>query len=174
MLLSGNKIQLRAVEPQDLDALYIFENDSTKAESSFVSAPVSRNMLWEYVKSYSADIFSERQLRLMIVRRDDNAVIGTVDITDFDPRDRRGFVGIYIVEGARGQGHALEALQLLVSYARDVLGMHQLAAVVGADNEASRRLFAAAGFKTCGCLRSWIRRGRRYGDAVLYQLLFTV
>lgn len=173
MLLSGNKIQLRAVEPQDLDTLYIFENDSTKTESSFASAPLSRNMLWEYVKSYSADIFAERQLRLMIVRREDNAVIGTVDITDYDPRDRRGFVGIYITEQARRHGYALEALNMIAAHARDVIGMHQLAAVVGADNEASRSLFLAAGFKTCGRLRSWIRRGRHYDDAIMYQLLFT-
>ena len=50
--------------------------------------------------------------------------------------------------------------------------MHQLAAVVSVDNAASRALFDAAGYRTAGRLRSWVRRGRSYIDVLLYQRLF--
>ena len=70
----------------------------------------------------------------------------------------------------RGLGYA--ALKLLCSYASETIGAHSLAAQVSADNEASRRMFAKAGFHTCGSLRSWIRRGKHYADVLLYQILF--
>ena len=50
--------------------------------------------------------------------------------------------------------------------------MHQLAAQIACDNEASRRLFDRCGFKPCGMLRSWLRRGRHYADAIIVQRLF--
>ena len=42
-------ITLRAVEPADLDFLFLLESADACGEGSFASAPVSRRMLWEYM-----------------------------------------------------------------------------------------------------------------------------
>ncbi len=172
MTISDSKILLRAPEPADLDTLFLLENATPLAEAGFATAPLSRFELSRYIESYSADIYSERQLRLMIVDRDSGRTVGAIDITDYEPRDRRGFVGIAILETERAKGFATAALSLLCGYASQVLGMHQLAAQIAYDNEASRRLFERCGFKTCGSMRRWIRRGRSYADALLYQRIF--
>lgn len=174
MMIADELIALRAPEPADLDAMFRWENGADKPASSPASAPLSRKQLWDYIDGYDADIYSARQLRLVIVRRADGARLGAVDLTDFDPRDRRAWVGIYIEESERRRGYGLRALRLISRHARQVIGMHQLAAIVLADNSASRALFDAAGFKTCGRLRSWVRRGRSYIDAQILQLLFEV
>ncbi len=165
-------LYLRAVEPSDLDFLFSLESADACGEGAFASAPVSRQMLWEYIHSYDADIFSARQLRLIAVDTDTDKAVGAVDIFDFDPRNRRGFVGIAIAEAFRRQGYGRQALDALCDYASSTLGIHQLAAIVAVDNAASRSLFAVCGFKGCGRLRSWIRRGRFYADAVIFQRLF--
>ncbi|MBO4978703.1 MAG: GNAT family N-acetyltransferase [Muribaculaceae bacterium] len=172
MKLDGNNIYLRAVEPDDIDFLYRLENEGGKEETGFATAPLSRQQLHEYIVGYSADIHAERQLRLMICSATDGAAVGTVDITDYEPRDRRGFVGIAIGAAHRRKGYGLEALMILCRYAATTLGMHQLAAMVAVDNEVSRHLFVRAGFKPCGRLRSWLRRGNTYADALLFQKLF--
>ena len=172
MITDNCKVRLRAVEPTDLDFLFSLETCDGAAENGFATAPVSRQMLWEYIQNYTADIFAARQLRLVIEDIATGEAVGAIDIADFEPRDRRGFVGIAVQPDCRRQGFALAALQLLCDYASSTLGMHQLAAVVAADNEASRHLFAAAGFKPAGRLRSWVRRGRQYADALIFQRLF--
>lgn len=173
MPLSNEKVVLRAVEPGDLDFLYILENESLKSESGFTGAPLSRKNLADYIDAYRADIFADRQLRLVIEDADSGRAVGAVDISDFDPRDRRGFVGIAISAPYRRKGYARSALGLLCAYAATQLGMHQLAAQVPVDNTASRALFAACGFRTCGMLRSWVRRtGSSYADALIFQRLF--
>lgn len=164
-------IRLRAVENGDLDFLYRLENSEDARGAGFTTAPVSRQMLWEYIHSYDADIFAAKQLRLIIVD-EENTPVGTIDISDFDARDRRGFVGIAIDAPFRGKGYASEALGKLCEYAATTLGMHQLVAVVGVSNTASRQLFTAAGFRCNGRLRSWIRRGATYEDALIMQKLF--
>ena len=172
MKLSNSKIILRAVEPADLDFLFMLETLPEAANNGFSTAPPSRQMLWEYIENYTADIFAAKQLRLIICDAASGERVGTIDISDFDPRDRRGFVGVIVAEPYRRQGYALAALTCLCEYASSTLGMHQLCAIVASGNDASRHLFAGATFKPAGRLRSWLRRGSQYADALIFQKLF--
>ena len=167
-------LNLRAVEPSDLDFLYMLESAEGCADASLNSAPVSRQLLWEYIQSYTADIFADGQLRLIIEADEDGQKhrVGTIDISDFEPLNRRGFAGIIIAPRYPEGGDARTALTQLCDYASTTLGMHQLAAVVAVDNAPSIALFKSCGFKSTGRLRSWIRRGRTYADALIFQRLF--
>lgn len=168
--LSSGHVSLRAPEPSDLDFLYCLENQPDSFTTGWTNAPVSRQMLWDYLQAYSADIYSTRQLRLIICA--DTTAVGVVDLAEYDPANERAFVGIAILPQYQGNGYAKEALNLLMDYASTTLGMHQLCAIVAVDNEASRGLFLDAGFRSAGKLRSWLRRGRQYTDALLLQKLF--
>lgn len=172
MNLSNEKVSLRAPEPSDLDFLFLLENDPDATDSGLATAPVSRQQMWNYINNYSADIFASGELRLVIVDNASGNAVGAIDLCDFSPRDRRAFVGIAIDSDCRGQGFGKAALALLCEYSSRTLGMHSLAASIAADNAASRALFASCGFRTCGRLRSWVRRGNTYADAQLYQILF--
>ena len=165
------EVLLRAAEPFDLDFLYTLENENVSTDGA-LTAPPSRRMLHDYLTAYSADIFADKQLRLVIADAATGDAVGAVDIYDFAPRDRRGYVGIAVLERFRGRGYGKAALDALCTFASGSLGMHQLAAMVAADNDAARSLFASCGFKGCGRLRSWLRRGTRYADAIIFQRLF--
>lgn len=171
MILSNDKVSLRAPEPADLDFLFLLENDPDALDNSLNTAPVSRQQMWAYIDTYNADIFATSELRLVIVDNESGRAVGAVDLTEFSPRDRRAFVGIAIDADFRGRGLGRAALSLLCAYAADTLGIHALAAIVAAENAASRALFASCGFRTCGRLRSWLRHGNTYHDAQLYQRL---
>lgn len=58
------------------------------------SVPYSKYVLKQYMENSQCDMFADRQLRMMIVRCEDNAVVGTIDITDFAPMHSRGEVGL--------------------------------------------------------------------------------
>lgn len=163
------EIKLRAPEPSDLDMLYRLENLPEIRGISWGEAPVSRQMLWEYVNSYSADIYRDRQLRLMI--ECDGRAVGTIDLSDFDPANSRAMVGVAVLVDYRRRGIAMQALSQAISYCMQALGMHQLCAIVPKDNTPSVRLFRKLGFKSSGCLRSWVKRGAAYADAIVFQLM---
>lgn len=173
MILQNDLVRLRAVEPADLCLLLTLESDPAMAEINFATAPASRHMVQQYIDNYSADIHKQGQLRLIIESVADNFTpVGTIDISDFNPHDGRGFVGIAILEQWRDRSLGHNSLSLLCDYAANTLGMHQLAAQVAVDNTASRALFAGAGFKSAGRLRSWLRRGKQYADVLIFQRLF--
>ncbi|MDE6654465.1 MAG: GNAT family N-acetyltransferase [Muribaculaceae bacterium] len=162
-------IRVRAIEPTDIDFLYRIENIPQVWNISWGDAPVSRQLLWDYINSYTADIYRDRQLRLII--ETEGKPVGTVDISDYDPRNGRALIGVAVDASYQNKGIATKALEQVIERCRDTFGMHQLAALILKDNEASLHLFDKLGFKTSGCLKSWHKRGGSYVDTVIMQLM---
>ena len=94
--LINDRIYLRAVEPEDMDVMYEMENDPSMWDISNFTVPYSRYVLRQYIEGSQCDVFADKQLRLMIVRKSDHCILGTIDITDFVPLHSRGEVGIAI------------------------------------------------------------------------------
>ena len=168
MNIEGNLCRLRALEPEDLDAMYSWENDTDTWRVSGTVAPFSRHVLSRLIDEQQFDIYATRQMRLVIESLDGSAV-GAVDMFEFDPQNLRAGVGIIVAPPYRKQGFALDALQTLERYVRDVLRMHQLWCSVDADNEASLALFRKAGYAECGRRKEWILTPNGAIDEVLMQ-----
>ncbi len=170
--LNGKRVRLRAVEPEDLEVMYEMENDPEMWDISNFVEPYSCHLLREYIKQNRNDVFADKQLRLMVELRENATVAGTIDLDNFEPRHQRAGVGIAIRRAYRGQGIAREALELLVDYANRFLRLHQLYAYIPVENEVSRRLFRAAGFREVAILDDWIWKEDRYVSVILSQRVF--
>ena len=172
MLLKNNQIQLRAVEPEDLDILYKWENSTALWIHGNTLAPYSKLVLRQYINdTLSMDIFQSKQLRLMVDLLDENTTIGTVDLYEIDAHHRRAGIGILIDENHRQKGYAYQALKLMEEYAFSFLYLHQLFAYISTGNRKSVNLFEKAGYKEVGVLQDWIQRGETFEDVHLLQII---
>lgn len=163
------EVDLRAMEPEDLDVLYKIENDFDLWGVGNTNVPYSRYALHDYIANASGDIYTDKQLRLMIENQQGETV-GIVDIVNFNPKYQRAEVGIVVQQKHRYQGYAHAAIAKLVNYCRRILHLHQIYAVVDADNEYSVKLFETMGFKRNAELQEWLFDGKRYHTAWLMQL----
>ncbi|MBA3972041.1 MAG: GNAT family N-acetyltransferase [Bacteroidetes bacterium] len=171
MKLKGKNISLRAIEPSDIDTLYRWENDIETWKVSNTQTPYSRFVLEQYIASAHQDIYSVKQLRLMICDSQEKA-IGTIDLFDFDPNHLRAGLGILIADKEdRRKGAASEALELLMDYCFTILNLHQIYCNITIDNEASVLLFQKHGFQITGMKKQWVRDGERFEDELLLQRL---
>lgn len=168
--LESNRIKLRALEPEDLQYLYQWENDTRLWEYGNTLSPFSKYVLHQYLETASTDIYEAKQLRLMVVEKATDAVMGTVDLYDFDPYHGRVGVGILLDEAFRGNGYASEALSLVKDYAFSFLHVNQLYAFIPWNNLPSLRLFRHSGFVEAGCLKKWNRTVDGWQDVFIYQL----
>ena len=111
-------ITLRAPEQTDVDSIFLWENDPGFNESLPQSAPLSRYQVWEYIKNYQADPFSTRELRMMI-NASHYAVVGHIDMFDFDPVNRRAESAFILMSrvAARAMPKRLWKCLRLMSYA---------------------------------------------------------
>lgn len=158
---------LRAMEPEDLDLLYRIENDKTLWDIGTTSVPYSRYTLHEYIAQTSGDIYTDRQVRLMI--ESEGKTVGIADIVNFDPKHKRAELGLVIECPYRRQGYASAALSELCEYAVSQLHLHQLYVCIAAKNQPSINLFGKFGFVKTATLTDWLFDGRNYEDAVVMQ-----
>ena len=167
--LTGKQIELRAVEPEDLDALYRWENDSSLWIYGSTVSPFSRYLLKQYIESYTADITRDKQLRLIIMRKASRQVIGAIDCFDYDITNRKAAIGLLIDPDHKRQGFGRDALETFIEYAFRFLHLHQLYVHIPVCNTASIALFRTCGFHESTRLKDWIRLPQGYTDALIFQ-----
>lgn len=173
-ILENKTISLRAPEPEDLDLLYIWENEPSVWQVSGTLSPFSRYVLKLYLENAGKDIYEAKQLRMIIQLKDKHRPLGAIDLFDFDPHHHRAGIGILIAElSDRRQGYAREALETMIEYCFDTLHLHQLYCNITAGNTASIKLFKEAGFEECGRKKEWLFNGSNYDDEILLQKVKT-
>ncbi len=170
-MLENELIKLRALEPADVDKLYIWENNPANWKVSHTQAPYSRHVLMEYINS-AGDIYTDKQLRLIIETKPGREAIGAVDLFDCDFKNRRVGVGILLDNvNSRGKGFGSQTLELVLPYCFQSLGMHQVYCNVLADNVESLALFGKYGFEKVGLKKKWTLNEGHYFDEWLLQKL---
>ncbi|MBQ4394481.1 MAG: GNAT family N-acetyltransferase [Paludibacteraceae bacterium] len=161
-------VKLRKIEPSDLPFLYQWENDAAVWADGANHNPLSKQDLRDYIASTTGDIYKDGQLRLIIedhsTRNTQPSTIGCIDLFDFDPRNRRAALGMYIVPEYRGKGVGREALKQLESYAFDFLHLRCLYAVIATNNQACSALYEHAGYTPSSPLHAWTLES----DAVIW------
>ena len=159
-------LRLRKIEPSDLPFLYQWENDATMWADSDTHNPLSRHDLHQYIENTTGDIYRDGQLRLIIEESQlSTKVVGCIDLFDFDARNRKAAIGMYIAPEARGKGVGKQAVQLLLDYAFDFLHLRMVYAIISVHNIACSHIYEQMGFRPSSPLANWTLEG----DAILWQ-----
>jgi diamine N-acetyltransferase len=167
-------IKLRALEPEDLELLYEWENDDNYWSISNTVSPFSRFTLKRYIENSHKNIFETGQQRFMIEHVEDEVTIGTIDVFDFDPFHKRAGIGILIADKAyRRKGYASMSLICLINYCFKTLQLHQLYCNILASNTGSINLFKKHGFVEIGIKKEWVLVENGYVDEYMFQLINT-
>lgn len=170
--MNYEKIRLRALEPEDLELLYEWENSGTYWVISNTVSPFSRFTLKRYIENSHKNIFETGQLRLMIDHIEDDITIGTIDIFEFDPFHKRAGLGILLAnESYRRQGYASMSIACLINYCFKTLQLHQLYCNILSTNTESLELFKKHDFIQTGIKKDWILSDKGYLDEYVFQLI---
>jgi len=169
--LSSDRLLLRPLQQGDAEDLFqIFSNPQVMR---YWSHPV-----WESIASAREQIEQDEvelaegdHLRMGIIRKQDETLIGTCSLFSFDVQNRRCEVGYALHPEFWHQGFMQEALCLLLNFAFDTLDLNRIEADIDPRNVASAKSLERLGFLREGFLRQrWIV-GHEVSDSALYGLL---
>lgn len=168
-MLENEHIKLRALEPEDLNLLYEWENDTTLWDVGNTRQPYSKFALKQYISQFDKNIYEAGQLRLMIVEKSTQTTAGTVDLFDLDIHNSRIALGLFIDKKSQGKKLATQALHLVENYVFNFLQINQLYCQISSKNETSKRMFEKENYEVNGILKNWIKTSKGYEDIIVFQ-----
>ena len=169
-MLVGKRIQIRAVEYEDLPLMAKWRNDPKVYRYFYEHEPLSLVMQ----KAWFEKLLQKPDARLWIVETlEAHEAIGTVGLVHIDWRNRRAEYGQLLIypEEYRHGGYGSEVESLILRYFFDHMNMNRLQGEVFTENENVLALHRKFGFKQEGLFRQYIFKEGRYRDVVYIAML---
>lgn len=169
--LAGPRLQLRWMEPGDLDDLFAVYSDAEVVRYWSHGAWPHRDEATIYLEAIESGYQAGDLFQWGIALREDDRIIGTVTLYGIDHPQARAEVGFALARAHWGRRYGREALTALLDHAFGTLALRRIEADVDPRNLPSCRLAERLGFQREGLLRNRWRVGGEFADSVLYGLL---
>lgn len=172
--LQSENITLRNLTPDDSEALlnYYDNNKNHLAafepsrDNSFYTLDVQRSILNEsyrhFMTGVSVDFGVFKEDKLIGKLKLSNIVNGVF---------KNAILGYSMDSKQQGKGYMKEAVKLVVDYAFDELDLHRVEASVLINNEKSKRVLKACGFKELGVNEKYLFINGAWRDHITYYIV---
>jgi RimJ/RimL family protein N-acetyltransferase len=169
-MLHGRLTTLRAIEREDLDALWRWANDG--AVMYYWAEPYKTLSRDELASRYEAGLGgSTGRIHWLLIVTHEGEPIGRIGYVDLDRRNRHAEIALQIGERDYwGRGYGGDALTLFLGYLFHELNLHKVWLRVEAFNERARRAYEKCGFRHDGVFREHTFLGGRYHDALIMSI----
>lgn len=169
--LSGPRVRLRAMAPDDAQALLRIWSHPRVApwlDAPPLSSVEEAEALIDLLGRWAAE---EESLRWSILGPG-GEVIGSCGYNYWQLQGAyRGEIGFELSPAAMGLGYMREALQLVLAFGFGTMGLNRIEALCRPDNLRAERLLKGLGFRQEGLLRQYRHTVSGYQDAHMYSLL---
>ncbi|WP_440766957.1 GNAT family N-acetyltransferase [Natronorubrum sp. DTA7] len=166
VFLSGDRVDLRPIEEDDLEFLQREINDPRIWRAIGRSRPVNGPQEREFFENV---VCNDETVTLLIVA--DSSPVGTIGFNAIEWEPRQAEIGYWVAPEHHERGYGTDAADRLVTYGFDQLGLHKITARVFEFNEASRRLLESVGFTREGVHRDDVFVDGAFRDTYWYGLL---
>jgi RimJ/RimL family protein N-acetyltransferase len=170
-VLETARLRLRHPRPADVEDVFALFSDP-EALRYWSHPPLADHAAARrYLVGIDEGFAGRTLFQWAVAGREDDRVIGTVTLFQWDRPNRRAEAGFMLGRAHWGRGYAQEAVGAVLRFGFDAMGLHRVEADVDPANAASLRLLERLGFRREGHLRErWWVYGRP-ADSVLLGLL---
>lgn len=162
------KIKLRALEPEDMEALRATVNDP-EMEKLVVgwSFPIAKQQQEDW---YQRTLGSSNGQRFAVEYQ--GQFVGISTLTDIDWKNRSAFHGIKLTKNTpKGQGIGFDAVAAVMKYAFEELQLNRLYGGILEYNIPSQKLYEKCGWKKEGLYRQCVFKENAYYDEIAVAIL---
>lgn len=167
--LEGELVYLRPIGVDDADWYFrsLYSREGRRLTGT--QKHYSREQIRQYIEGKAEDSSS---VLLLIAQREDDQVIGDIQIGGIDTFNRNAYIRIAIVsQDKQGKGFGSEALRLMLDYGFGILNLHRIELNVFAYNERAIHAYEKLGFQREGVQRQALYYDHAYHDSILMPIL---
>lgn len=166
--LQGEMIVLRPLDPRDADAVYELLSDAEGRRLVGSTREYTRAQVPESIELATA---ADDRIVLAVTANGSDEYLGQIALEDIDPVVQSATVTLQMRPAYRGRGYGTEAIELVLGFAFDGLGLHRVGLQVVAINARATSLYENLGFRAEGRLRDAYRDGDGWCDGIVMGLL---
>jgi ribosomal-protein-alanine N-acetyltransferase len=171
LTIQGDKISIRVLNSEDTGILldYYTRNKDFLSkfephrDEGFYTIEVQKQSLIEnykeFIKGEGAHFGIYKEEKMIGRIRIYNIVQGVF---------KSAFIGYSMDEHYQGNGYMKEAVNLVVRYAYEDLGLHRIEATTLVDNEKSQRVLKSCGFNELGVCKEYLHINGKWRDHVIF------
>lgn len=164
-MIRGKKVNLRAIEREDLPLLRDMRNDVSQNQYFRTWKQLNMENQENFFQNF---IMSDKHIVFGIYLQCRSCLIGECRLSYIDWQKRSAEVGIYIAPKYQNRGFGTEALKMLADYGFNQANLHRIATEIQVDNRKSIKMFEKVGFQHEGLLvDSFYRNGRYYNTIIM-------
>jgi RimJ/RimL family protein N-acetyltransferase len=167
--LVGDKIYLRPATPDDIANTYHWFTLSEPQSMS--SHPLPFRTAAEAMESYKKEERTTDRQTFMVVRKEDNLLVGRIRFFDLNDLNRTAEIGLLVDPDMRRKGYGAEAVKVLVKYLIRYRGLNKVHAQTAAFNSGAVALLESTGFRRDGTLRHHYFYKGEYHHGFVYSVL---
>jgi len=125
----------------------------------------------QIIGNFSRSFKEKSGVKWGIELKETGTIIGTIGIQEWSIEHKRANISYALFPENWGKGYASEAIDKVISYGFQELGLERIGAVVFIENEASNNLLTKIGFQKEGVLKNYMYQNSVAHDTNIYSLL---
>ncbi|HXC55969.1 MAG TPA: GNAT family N-acetyltransferase [Rhizomicrobium sp.] len=168
MNLETKRLFLRPIQLHDAADLFAARGDAEVMRYWDWPAQSCVDEVRSIVAGHVAEIESGTVMWWVVALSPRGPAIGECDLSAIDLHHKRAEIGFLFRRDAWGKGYAREAMERVLRYGFEELGLERLQARCHAGNAPSQRLLERLGFSLEGTLRGHVVRDGARRDCILY------
>ncbi|MCW4038087.1 MAG: GNAT family N-acetyltransferase [Candidatus Bathyarchaeota archaeon] len=166
------RLILRKMTLSDLDFYFHHFNDQKIVEGTCFPGPKTLDAAEKELERYCINPFKENKgIRWGIVLKDAGELIGTLGFYDWDKDVHKVEIGYDLKPSHWGLGIMTEALQAVICFCFEAMGLNRIQAIIPVENHRSMNLVRRLGFTKEGVLRQNSLFNGVYRDDACFSLL---
>jgi RimJ/RimL family protein N-acetyltransferase len=170
MIVLGDRVKLRAMEPSDAEALWRWNHDPEVMRwmDAGYAQPLVRVTKW--LEDRPRNDYGDALFGVEVLS--DAKLIGLIRLRDAEPETGCAELDIYLGERDYwGKGYGTDAVRTICRYGFDRMRLHKISLTVVAENHAAHHVYRSVGFSDEGRLRQTFRHAGQWHDKITMGLL---
>ena len=170
-LLETTRLSLREIVPEDVHDLFRYRSDSEVMK--YIGRPLAKELadatiLIDVLRTNAAE---NNGITWAITLKGENILRGTIGFWRIVKEHHRAEIGYLLDPALQGKGLMQEAVEEVLRYGFEEMGLHSVEAVINPDNLASIRLLERNAFVKEAYFREDFCFDGKFQDTCVYSLL---
>ncbi len=165
------RLKLVEINKQYAASFFSIMSDDRVTKYYGMNSLVNMEQAEEMIYSLHETFKSGRGIRWGLLLKESNSFIGSAGLNNLSTYSKKAEIGYEIHPDFWRMGYTTEAINKIMEYSFEKLGLYRLGAVTFPQNHASNQLLRNRGFTEEGTLRGYLYQNKESHDALVFSLL---